>query len=458
MTKEEFINELIDKDFEYIEKAVYKYICEIGIKLTKEILETKENLAYKNKPKHIISRGNTKTIVRTLYGDVFYTRKQYFNKKTKKYVNSSNEHRKVGLYSKAVVDLIENLAMKNSYREVCNIIKNSTNQNISHQGVWNIIQQIGNDYKTKLDTLINNDKKEVSRINTDILCEEIDGIYISQQRGRKKEIELKSSIAYTGYDNDNKLNNVLYYVSGENAKKFQEKREMLINKVFEFEKDTLRITNTDGAAWCKNVINKNSILQLDRFHIYRNIRVFVKDKNLQKRLSYLVSTDSFQIFKELEDAIDNTQILSEKKDLRKLYNYLYQNRNGLIRYKYLTSANLTNKKIGNLGCIESANYITVAKRMKKKRMSWSKEGANNLLMIICNHLNTKTGTLDLNKIRDVEETEDEKLHKKIISRKPLSAHSFKEKDVGVYRHKQGIIVAKKGKTNSLSRTLRGISE
>lgn len=35
---------------------------------------------------------------------------------------------------------------------------------------------------------------------------------------------------------------------------------------------------------------------------------------------------------------------------------------------------------------------------------------------------------------------------------------FFEKLFSVYKHKQGIIVAKKGKTNFLLRTLRGISE
>ena len=49
-----------------------------------------------------------------------------------------------------------------------------------------------------------------------------------------------------------------------------------------------------------------------------------------------------------------------------------------VKQKLKTYSKKTGLKYRNMGCQESNNYCRLTRRMKKKRMSWSKNGSENI--------------------------------------------------------------------------------
>lgn len=92
------------------------------------------------------------------------------------------------------------------FREVAKAVSEFTNQTISHQGVWNVVQAAGEKQaeaeKNLLKAFENNElsgNKEVP-----VLFEEADGLWLSMQgKSRKNSIkgkkELKVGIIYEGF-------------------------------------------------------------------------------------------------------------------------------------------------------------------------------------------------------------------------------------------------------------------
>ena len=69
--------------------------------------------------------------------------------------------------------------------------------------------------------------------------------------------------------------------------------------------------------------------------------------------------------------------LNKRKDSMKRYKD-YEG----VRQKLKTYSKKTGLKYRNMGCQESNNYCKLTRRMKKKRMSWSKNGSENIAKVI----------------------------------------------------------------------------
>ena len=97
-----------------------------------------------------------------------------------------------------------------SFREAANSVSSMTGQNISHGGVWNVIQDMGEklseaDEVKSRQAALNEGRGEKI---TEILFEEADGVWINMQgkdrpkKGRK--CELKMAVAYDGWELESK--------------------------------------------------------------------------------------------------------------------------------------------------------------------------------------------------------------------------------------------------------------
>lgn len=82
--------------------------------------------------------------------------------------------------------------------------------------------------------------------------------------------------------------------------------------------------------------------------------------------------------------------VEEVEKLNELQRYLNKQKETMKRYKdydgvkqkLKTYSKKTGLKYRNMGCQESNNYCRLTRRMKKKRMSWSKNGSENIAKVI----------------------------------------------------------------------------
>ena len=396
-------------DFKLLEQEIYKKVLEYGREKIKLILEQLDIAIMESRDKakyrYICKK---KTSIKTVMGTIQYSRRiyKYHDKSGKRrYKSLLDKHLKldktIGQMSENLVEKIIENATNMSYRKTAKNITDLTGQDISHQAVWDVTQKMGEKIQEQEQQKIKayekgelNGKKEVK-----VLFEETDGLYINMQGkdrkgGRKKEIKL--AITYEGWKKryPGKCNE--YVVVNKNAvagfhssSQFQDLHEATVSEEYNIEKIQQRILNGDGASWIKDMATlalKHH--QLDRFHIFQAIYRNVYDKKEAKKISKMIRT------LKTDQALNHIEQLKYKcggeakevNKLKKLQTYLKNNYEGLVPYQQREHINIPEPPEGiyyrTLGTMEHNICDILYLRMKRRKMSWSIAGGNNLAKIL----------------------------------------------------------------------------
>lgn len=395
--------------FKDLEKKIYKYACDEACNALKEVLESlDEKLMNERDTKVYRNKGRKQTCLRTIMGDIEYSRRIYEfkledGKKATKYL--LDEYLGMDTIGNVSINLVETIltnVSELSFRKTSENIKLMCNQEISAQGVWNVVQTVGEKIKD-----IENRKIELNdngllkgEIETPILFQEQDGVWLSIQgkdkpKGKSKKKELKLAVSYTGWTlrPGNKKEHIVVdktvCASFDKVKHFKKLTEATIAEKYNVDEIQTRILNGDGAKWIKATCQDQDIhFQLDPFHISQAILRNVSEKKYQKELLRFFRKGKVD---EALGLITKLLILNNdnEKDFNKLatlYDYLVSNREGLIPYKLRDNIKMPPPPEGieykSLGTMEHNICDVLAQRMKGRKMSWSINGADNLAKIL----------------------------------------------------------------------------
>lgn len=395
--------------FKDLEKKIYKYACNEACKALTEILEVlDEKLMNERDTKMYRNKGRKQTCLRTIMGDVEYSRRIYEfkledGKKATKYL--LDEYLGMDTIGNVSINLVETIltnVSELSFRKTAENIKLMCNQEISAQGVWNVVQTVGEKIKEIEDRKIELNDKEALKgeIETPVLFQEQDGVWLSIQgkdkpKGKSKKKELKLAVSYTGWTlrpgskKEHIVVDKTVCASFDKVKHFKKLTEATIAEKYNVDEIQTRILNGDGAKWIKATCQDQDIhFQLDPFHISQAILRSVSDKKDKKELIAL-----FREGKVDEGLETITKMLILNNDNEKafnklaiLYDYLVSNRDGLIPYKLRDNIEMPTPPEGieykNLGTMEHNICDVLAQRMKGRKMSWSVNGADNLSKIL----------------------------------------------------------------------------
>ena len=390
--------------FKELEQEIYKKICELGRQTTVEILEeydrhlmeTRDRKAYRHK-------GQRKTTIKTVYGEVTYTRAVYETMDehgTKRYVYLLDETLKlenIGLISENYASMLAAEVTEMSYRACAEKASRMTGQTISATGVWNVIQALGKKVCDEEKELVKAHKAGLvkGKREAPVLFEEADGVWLSLQgKDRRKngfaKAEMKVSVAYAGwkdkggqrYELDGKVSSAGF----EKAKDFQEAREALIASEYDLECTDLRLLNGDGASWIKKVKDRDTVFQLDPFHRNRAIHENIQDKKARDDIhEYFEKCDIDGLFDYLEMYRDSLWEEEWTEKANVLISYFQNNRDGLLPYQKM-DLSIPESPEGlcyrNMGTMENHVCSIIAHRMKGRRCSWTIKGGNHLAKIL----------------------------------------------------------------------------
>lgn len=200
----------------------------------------------------------------------------------------------------------------------------------------------------------------------------MDGVWLKMQgkdHKKRKKQELKVAVIYEGWKKDGKhnsrLHNKLVIAGMEKSREFHKMREARIHSIYNADEIGQRVLNGDGGAWIKAPYEPDTVFQLDRFHIYQEMNRKITDKRSQKA--------------------------------RELYQYLWNNRHGLLPYQKQMEMPEAPEGIvyKNMGVQENQNCTTVTLRMKNRRIRWSPDGAGNIAKLLCTKENKElANTID----------------------------------------------------------------
>lgn len=172
----------------------------------------------------------------------------------------------------------------------------------------------------------------------------------------------------------------------EKSSEFHRKREALIEKTYDADEIQQRVLNGDGGSWIKEPYDPEVIFQLDRFHIYQEIKRELKEKEVQKAVTELFEAGKMEEMLEYiqvyADSVESDDAEDKRSsNARKLYEYLSNNKDGLLPYQE-RGIKIPEAKPGivykNMGVQENQNCTAITLRMKHRRMCWSMKGANNM--------------------------------------------------------------------------------
>lgn len=301
---------------------------------------------------------------------------------------------KIGLISTNLAEKIAMTVTESPYRVTADIISETCGQSISHGGAWNLIQRLGERINEEEDYAVKQMEagQAVGKAEIPVLFEEMDGVWLAMQdkaHKKMKKQEMKVFTMYEGWDaqsRESRLVNKAMLAGMEKSSEFHRKREALIEKKYNADEIRQRVLNGDGGSWIKEPYDSEVIFQLDRFHIYQEIKRKLKEKEAQKEVTELFETGKMEemleyirIYADSVESNDRTD--KRSSNAKKLYEYLSNNKEGLLPYQE-RGIKIPEAKPGivykNMGVQENQNCTTITLRMKHRRMRWSENGANNM--------------------------------------------------------------------------------
>lgn len=316
-------------NFNELEKKIYKFVCDLGCNLLKEIIERYDvKLQNERDKKNFRHRGLKTDSIKTVMGVVEYKRTIYEYKENdqKKFVYLLDEKLKLsefGKISENLVDKILNIAVEtNSYRDAAEQLMQNLNIYISHETVRDIVLKAGMKIIEKENEQIKLDKKDKLVAGTKeipVLFEEADGLWINLQgKDRKEQIEkykatcekegkeykeptsvkseLKLHVSYEGWKKDDKrhsLVNKMYIAGFMTSAELKQIRNAQIYQKYDVSKIELRILNGDGAPWINQLATKETIQQRDNFHIHQEIIRDIQEE-YRRQLERLIAEKRYE--------------------------------------------------------------------------------------------------------------------------------------------------------------------
>ena len=390
--------------FKELEQKVFKYVCELACEITQIILESYDDeLAATRNTKNYRDKGSRKTSIKTVYGDVVYRRRVYrtnLENGEKAFVyllDEAMQMNKIGLISTNLAEKIAMTVTESPYRVTAEAISSTCGQRISAGGVWNVMQRLGERISQEEEHAVkqmNADQSEGTR-EIPVLFEEMDGVWLHMQDKNHKKMkkqEMKVFTMYEGWDAEKEKQKRSTLVGKrmlagmEKSNEFHEKREACIRKKYNADEIGQRILNGDGGGWIKEPYDPEVIFQLDRYHVYKEIMRKISDKEAQEEIRRLFDEEKPEgMLEYIETYATSVESPDEKdkrsKNARELYQYLNNNKEGLLPYDKHGIA-IPEPAEGiiykGMGVQESQNCTVITLRMKNRRMRWSVNGANNL--------------------------------------------------------------------------------
>lgn len=390
--------------FKELGKKIFSYVCGLAREITVQLLEgCDKELAENRDKKQYRNKGKRQTSIKTVYGEVEYSRNVYRTETEDGQaahvflLDQAMQMDKIGLISTNLAEKIALTVTESPYRVTADIINSTCGQSISAGGIWNMMQRLGE----RIDEEECHAVKQMNAGQTEgektvlVLFEEMDGGWLNMQDEHHRKIkkqEMKVFTMYEGWNAEKEkrgrstLVEKVMLAGMEKSPEFHEKREAYIRKKYNMDEIRQRILNGDGGSWIKEPYDPDVIFQLDRYHIYQEILRKISDKGAQSEIRRLLDEEKTEEMLEYIRVYATSMECPDEKDkkskkARELYQYLNNNKEGLLPYQKRGIA-IPEPEEGilykGMGIQESQNCTVITLRMKNRRMRWAVKGANNL--------------------------------------------------------------------------------
>lgn len=292
------------------------------------------------------------------------------------------------------------LATRYSYREAASLLSAEIGEEISHYPIHRWVQRKGKVLREEEDqkwqaTFECGEAFEGEGEPREIVVTELDATMIHSQEGKGKNIAVKLGVMYSGKELESKtaknkryrLKDKALYGGIEEAQEFGEKLYLKGEEKLALSKAENMLIIGDGDQWIRAIAQGPYFMatyQIDWRHILVKIHQTFGDQPqlISELVDYLYSGKGTEML----DTIKLARLLCEDNEKRgkiaDLASYIENNFDGL--YGSMSLKDRVEAKrvlVSSSGAMEKNIDVVIGRRFKKQGMSWTKEGANNLLKL-----------------------------------------------------------------------------
>lgn len=192
--------------FKELEQKIFAYVCELGREITRILLESYDKeLAERRDKKNYRGKRSRGTLIKTVYEEVGYSRRVYRTKTADGrtahvfLLDQAMKMNKTGLISTNLVEKIALTVTESPYRTTAELISQTCGQSISVQGVWNMMQRLGECIDEKERHAVKQmeaDQTEGTRA-IPVLFEEMDGVWLHMQDEHHRKMKKQEMKVFT---------------------------------------------------------------------------------------------------------------------------------------------------------------------------------------------------------------------------------------------------------------------
>lgn len=229
---------------------------------------------------------------------------------------------------------------------------------------------------------------KATRRSVRVLFVEVDGLYTSLQRQRRRGIENRIAVVHEGWEQEGgrvRLRSKRHYLHTTKGDFWEGFGDFLVRH-YDVDENTWLVVNGDGAEWigeCESYFHR-CIYTLDRFHVTRELRRFLGQlPETWQTVRQALAAFEADILLATVESVPEEKILEEhRNEWRKYVAYLRRHRRHLIDYrKVLGEAGIDTTGMRPMGSAE-AQMRVMAKRTKRGGYSWSVRGVQAMLRAI----------------------------------------------------------------------------
>lgn len=291
------------------------------------------------------------------------------------------------------------LACDHPYRQAAELLGAEIGEEISHRTLHRWVQEEGEKLGAEEEEVRRRVFEEAETLEQEggqereIVVVEVDGTMLASQEKRGEHFEAKLGLMYSGKELESKrakrrryrLKEKVLYGGVEDSQAFGEKLYLKGEQNLQLDQAKNLLFVGDGARWINEIAGGERwrcASQLDWWHYERKLTQTLKgQERLIGELLRLLRAGEREKHRRLL-RLRRMQTAGDAEQLDELLDYLERNWQGLygswsLREKVKAQEVLV---VGS-GAVEKNIELVIGRRFKKRGMSWSRAGANNLLKL-----------------------------------------------------------------------------
>ena len=286
------------------------------------------------------------------------------------------------------------LGSAHPYRQAARLLSDLIGVPVDHRVLWRLVQKAGSIRRDEIEQarseMFDNGLAPAEGPPVEMAVVEVDGVVLRRQGGGV--MEAKIAAAYTGKAQASATaHHRRIYVTGKRIVAGIYPEGMTGQVLYAqlcrsvgIHRARHRLMAGDGAEWIPVMAHQwfpDFSYQLDHYHLKARLRLVAGDPDLAGRwIDWALGGEHQRIARSLAQLVTRGSL--DQKTARETLSYLEINRTAIWAFRRLLADGAPPELCTRgSGVIEHTIDLTVARRMKRQGMRWSRDGAHNLLAL-----------------------------------------------------------------------------